>query len=127
MIKKILCLSALFLVPTFASADDVKTNAKENVVIKKNADTKGKEVVDNNKTTFEAKKGERLSDVIIRWSESEGWKVHWAYSEDYILPVDVTIRGNLKDTLELVSQSLTDSNIDVKIQMFTHNKAILVK
>ena len=127
MIKRMLCLSALFMVPTFTVAEDVKPDTKENVVVKKSADSKGKEVVNNKKTTFDAKKGEKLSDVITRWSESEGWKVHWAYSEDYILPVDVTVRGNLKDTLELVSQSLTDSNIDVKIQMFTQNKAILVK
>jgi hypothetical protein len=122
-----LCLSALIMVPTFAVAEGGDSDVKENVVVKKNVESKGKEVVQDNKTTFEAKKGERLSDVIIRWSESEGWKVHWAYSEDYILPVDVSIRGNLKDTLEMVSQSLTDSSIDVKIQMFTKNKAILVK
>lgn len=138
MIKRFMCISALLLTPTIAlanggnSIENEKNNdlvvQKENVVVKKEkGDTSGKESYQSTSSIFEAKKGERLSSVIKRWAESEGWSVHWAYSDDYILPVDVSIKGDLKSTLELVSRSLTDSRIDVNIKMYTLNKAVVIR
>lgn len=135
MIKKILCITAFICTPITATAGaDIKENliTKENTVkeltIKKKDHNinNGKEEI-SHKKIFDAKKGEKLSSVIKRWSNSEDWTLYWGTKDDYILPVDINISGNLENSLELISESLTKSNIEMKIDMFKTNKAVVVK
>lgn len=84
-------------------------------------------VVVEKQSLFTAKKGERLSSVLGKWASQEDWSLYWSAEDDFILPADMSVTGNVETVFTRVGEALSSEGIDYQIKLYKMNNTIVVK
>lgn len=104
-------------------AHQVKTSEALTVTPSQNSAT----VIVEKKSLFTAKKGQRLSTVLGEWAHQEDWDLYWSAEDDFIIPTDMSITGNIASVFKKVGEALTSEGIDYQIKLYKMNNTIVVK
>ena len=112
---------------------------KEKVVVKPNFETKVEkrenavriQPVENTvvpkSSVFEAKKGTKLSKVLSDWANQENWDLYWSAEDDFIIPTNIKMTGDIEYVFTKVGEALASEGIDYQIKLYRLNSTIVVK
>ena len=78
-------------------------------------------------SVFEAKKGTKLSKVLTNWANQENWDLYWSAEDDFIIPANINMTGNIEYVFKKVGDALASEGIDYQIKLYRLNNTIVVK
>ena len=74
-----------------------------------------------------AKEGMTLREILIKWSEVEGWELAWNTKREYPLKASVIFRGRYKDVAAALIRTFSRATPQPHVKFFLGNKVLVVK
>ena len=127
-------ITSEFTEESFDINDYVKTNGGDEdiqfyeVGEKKDGEPEAEiEITDSTITTWEAKEGDNLRELLTKWSNQAGWKLLWNTNRNYTLSAGVMFKGKFTDVSSALIRAFARARPAPIATYYKGNRVIVVE